>query len=158
MQNAILRSSRPVVGGLAALASLAVVLSCGWLATMELILRRPDYEIRFLVEFLIVIESAMTIAVLRGLAPAALRWPILAGAAATGLLGGWVVAEDLSLPGLPARAHFEGYLLIIGLALVSYGVLTVIAMWGRPEGPRYRCCRCAAAVAAGVGASLLMSL
>lgn len=134
MLNAILRSSGPVVGGLAALASLAVVLSCGWLAVVELILRQPDYEIRFLVECPIVLEGAITIAVLQGLAPAALRWPILVGAAATGLLGGWVVAEDLSRAGPPARPHFEGYLLIIGLAFVAYGVLTMIAMWRRPEG------------------------
>ena len=60
--------------------------------------------------------------------PAALRWPLAAGAAATGLLGCWVVADDLSRPGLPARPHFEGYLLIIGLALVAYGVLTNVAM------------------------------
>jgi hypothetical protein len=129
MTAAILRSVRPLVNGLASLASLGVVLSCGWLATMELFLRHPDYGWRFLVEAAIVAEAALTLAVLEDLVPAApLRWPLAAGAFATGLLGWWVVAEDLSRPGLPARPHFEGYLLIIGLALIAYGVLTIVAM------------------------------
>jgi len=134
METAIFRPLRPmypVIRGLAALASLGVVLSCGWLATMELFLRHPDYGWRFLVESAIVAEAALTIAVLENLMPAvALRWPLVAGAFATGLAGWWVVAEDLSRPGLPARPHFEGYLLIIGLALIAYGVLTIAAMLG----------------------------
>jgi hypothetical protein len=133
MPTAILGSLRPPsskIHGLAALASLAVALSCGWLATMELFLRHPDYGWRFLVEAPIVAEAALTIALLQDLAPAALRWPLAAGALATGLLGWWVVAEDLSRPGLPARPHFEGYLLIIGLALIAYGVLTIVAILG----------------------------
>jgi hypothetical protein len=48
-------------------------------------------------------------------------------------VGWWVVAEDLSRPGLPARPHFEGYLLIIGLALIAYGVLTIAAMVTRRQ-------------------------
>ncbi|MBI3402770.1 MAG: hypothetical protein HY048_15240 [Acidobacteria bacterium] len=125
MQAAILRSLRSLysmISGLAALASLGVVLSCGWLATMELFLRHQDYGWRFLVEAAIVVESALTIAVLEDLVPAApLRWPLAAGALVTGLVGWWVIAEDLSRPGLPARPHFEGYLLIVGLALIAYG-------------------------------------
>ena len=131
MLTAIPRSLRPIVAGLAALASLGVVLSCGWFATMELVLRHPEYQWRFLVAAAIVVESALTFAALEDLMPAApLRWPLAAGAAVTGLLGWWVVAEDLARPGLPARPHFEGYLLIIGLALIAYGVLTIIAMIG----------------------------
>ncbi|MBI3492009.1 MAG: hypothetical protein HY047_09545, partial [Acidobacteria bacterium] len=128
MQTAVLRSLRPIISGLASLASLGVALSCGWLATMELFLRRPDYGWRFLIEAAVVVESAVTLAVLEDLAPSALRWPLVAGAVATGLLGWWVIAEDLSRPGLPARPHFEGYLLIVGLALIAYGVLTIVAM------------------------------
>ena len=134
---ALLRSLRPLTTGLALLASLAVVLGCGWLAMMEFVLPRPGYGWRFLVEAAIVAESALTIAVLENLAPATLRWPLAAGAAGTGLLGWWVVAEDLARPGLPARPHFEGYLLIIGLALIAYGLLTIVAMLTVSPRPRW---------------------
>jgi ABC-type uncharacterized transport system permease subunit len=128
MPAAILRSLRPLIARLASLASLGVILSCGWLAMMELLLKHDGYAWRFLVEAALVAESAVTIAVLEDLVTANLRWPLAAGAAATGLLGWWIVAEDLARPGLPARPHFEGYLLIIGLALMAYGALTIVAM------------------------------
>ena len=114
---------------LASLAALGVVLGCGWFAMMELRLRHPGYGWRFLVAAAIVVEGALAIAVFQDLvAGRALRWPLLAGAAATGLLGWWIVAGDLSRPGLPVKPHFEGYLLIIGLALIAYAVLTIVAM------------------------------
>ena len=114
---------------LASLAGLAVVVSCGWFATMELFLRHPRLRLARPGAAAIVVEGALTIAVCRGsVRPAALRWPLTAGAAATGLLGAWIIAHDLALPGLPARPHFEGYLLIIGLALIVYAVLTVTAI------------------------------
>ena len=37
-------------------------------------------------------------------------------------------ASLAGLAGRPARPHFEGYLLIIGLALIAYGLLTIAAM------------------------------
>ena len=73
METAIFRPLRPmypVIRGLAALASLGVVLSCGWLATMELFLRQPDSGWRFVVETEIVLEAAFTIAVLEDLVTA----------------------------------------------------------------------------------------
>jgi hypothetical protein len=73
MLTAILRSLRPLITSLVSLVSLAVVLSCGWLAMMELLLRQSGYGWRFLVEATIVVESALTIAVLENLAPATLR-------------------------------------------------------------------------------------
>jgi ABC-type uncharacterized transport system permease subunit len=136
MQAAILRSLRPIINRLASLASLGVVLCCGWLATMELFLRQAGYGWRFPIEASIVVESALTLAVMEDLVPrATLGWPLAAGAALTGLLGWWVVAEDLSRPELPARPHFEGYLLIIGLALIAHGVLTIAAMLALRGGP-----------------------
>ena len=139
MPVAIPRALRPFISGLASLASLAFVLACGWLATMELFLGYPGYGWRFLAEAAIVVESALTIAVTEDLVTAApWRWPLTAGAAATAALGWWVVAEDLARPGLPARPHFEGYLLIAGLALIAYGALTLVAMLmaARPPLPR----------------------
>ena len=74
-------------------------------------------------------EGALTFVVCEDLVDLpALRWPLIAGAAATGALGSWIIAEDLSRPGLPARPHFEGDLLIIGLALVAFGLLTIVAL------------------------------
>ena len=114
---------------LASLAGLAVVVICGWFATMELLLRHDGYGWRALAAAAIVAEGALTIAVFENLVTVpALRWPLTAGAGATGLLGGWIIAQDLALPGLPARPHFEGYLLIIGLALIAYGLLTIAAV------------------------------
>jgi hypothetical protein len=126
------RTLRTAAARLASLASLALVLGCGWLATMELFFRRPGFEWRFVVEAAIVIEGALTIALLEDLVAARLRWPLTAGAGLTGVLGWWVVAEDLSRPGLPARPHFEGYLLLAGLILIAYGALTMLAMLTRP--------------------------
>jgi hypothetical protein len=82
----------------------------------------------------IVAQGALTLVVLEDLIPAApFRWPLAAGGLATGLVGWWIVAEDLARPGLPARPHFEGYLLIIGVALIAYGVLTIVAMLSRRQ-------------------------
>jgi ABC-type uncharacterized transport system permease subunit len=130
VKTAVRRPLRLLAARLGALASLAVVLGCGWLATMELFLRHDGYGWRFMVEAAIVAQSALTIAVLEDLmeATAALRWPLTAGAAADAALGWWIIAEDLARPGLPARPHFEGYLLIIGLALIAYGLMTIVAM------------------------------
>jgi hypothetical protein len=129
MPTAIPRPVSTFTTRLASLAGLAVVVSSGWFATMELLLRHEGYAWRALVAAAIVAEGALTIAVCEDLFElAALRWPLTAGAAATGLLGTWIIAHDLALPGLPAKPHFEGYLLIIGLALIAYAVLTVTAI------------------------------
>ena len=131
MPTAIPRFPSNLTARLASLAGLAVVVSCSWFLTMELFLRHPGYEWRALVAAAIVVEGALTIVLLEDLITLpALRWPLTAGAAATVLLGGWIIARDLALPGLPARPHFEGYLLIIGLALLAYGLLTIAAMNG----------------------------
>ena len=123
---------------LASLGGVGVVLCCGWFAMMELFLRHPGYGWRFLVAAAIVAEGALTIAVFADLVTVpSLRWPLIAGAVATGALGWWIVAEDLSRPGLPARPHFEGYLLLIGLALLGYGVLTIVAMLVVSPVPRW---------------------
>lgn len=114
---------------LASLASLAVIVACGWFATMELLLRHDGYGWRALLASAIVAEATLTTLVFEDLVTVpALRWPLTAGAGATGLLGAWIIARDLTLPPFPAKPHFEGYLLIIGAALISYAVSTVIAM------------------------------
>jgi ABC-type uncharacterized transport system permease subunit len=114
--------------GLALLASAGVILCCGWFALMELILQHPGYGWRFAIAAAIVVEALATLGLFEKLTSSALRWPLVAAALATGLLGGWILAENLARPGLAARPHFEGYLLIIGLALVAYGAMTSVAM------------------------------
>lgn len=129
MTTALSRRLNNLAARSASLAGLAVVVGSGWFLTMELLLRRPGYEWRALVAAAIVAEGAVAFAVFEDLVTVpVLRWPLTAGAGATGLLGAWIIAQDLMLPGLPARPHFEGYLLIIGLALISYAVLTVTAI------------------------------
>jgi hypothetical protein len=114
---------------LASLVGLAVVVCSGWFAAMELALRHPGYGWRVLVAAALVAEGALTIAVCEDLFERApFRWPLIGTATATGLLGGWIIAEDLARPGLPARPHFEGYLLIIGLALIAYALLTIATL------------------------------
>jgi hypothetical protein len=130
---------RVIVRRLADLAALGIVLGCGWFAMMELFLRHDGYAWRVLIAAAIVAEGAFTIAVLEDLGDVpALRWPLTAGAAATAALGWWVVAEDLARAGLPATPHFEGYLLIIGLALIVFGLLTIAALItaAPPRSPR----------------------
>ena len=129
MATAFSRRLDSLAARLASLAGLAVVVGCGWFATLELLLRHHGYAWRALLAGAIVAEGAVTIAVFEDVvALPALRWPLTAGAGATGLLGAWIIARDLALPGLPAKPHFEGYLLIIGLALIAHGLLTIAAM------------------------------
>jgi hypothetical protein len=120
---------RTLVVRVASVAGVGMVLCGGWFAMMELLLRHEGYVWRALIASAIVVEGALTTAVFEDLfEPARLRWPLIAGAVATGALGCWIVAEDLARPGLPARPHFEGYLLIIGLALTGYGLVAIAAM------------------------------
>jgi hypothetical protein len=120
---------RVALARLASLAGLAVVLCCGWFALAELLLRHDGYPWRSLIAAALVVEGALAVAVFEELfEPAPFRWPLTAGAVATGALGCWIISADLARPGLPARPHFEGYLLIIGLSLIAYGVLTIVAM------------------------------
>ena len=129
MPTAMPRPRYDLTARSASLAGLAVVVGCGWFATMELLLRHDGYGWRALAAAAIVAEGALTIAVFEVLVTVpALRWPLTVGAVATGLLGAWVIAQDLALPGLPAQPHFEGYLLIIGLVLIVYGLLTIAAI------------------------------
>ena len=119
---------RVLILRLSSLAAFGVVLCCGWFATLELVLRHPGYRWRFVVAAVLVVEGAVTFAVTEDLIDApAWRWRLTAGAAATGVLGAWIIADDLSRASLPAANHFEGYLLLIGLVLLGFGVLTVAA-------------------------------
>jgi hypothetical protein len=121
-----------ITARLASLAGLGAAICGGWFATTELFLRHPGSGWRAPIAAAIVAAGALTIALfedrLEASPAAVVRWPLTAGAAATAILGWWIVAEDVARPGFPARPHFEGYLLIVGLTLIAYGVLAVTAI------------------------------
>jgi len=121
---------RVVAVRLASTASLGVVLIGGWFTMMEMLLRHDGYAWRVGAAAIVIVEGALTIAVLEELITAPVfRGPLTLGAIATAFLGWWIVVDDLSRPGLPARPHFEGYLLIVGVALIGYGALTIVAIF-----------------------------
>jgi hypothetical protein len=111
-----------------------IVLSCFtaaascWLVVMYVVLQHPGYEWRAAMATLFVIQSVLTVAALAGWADGGwVRGVLLAGAAAILLAGGSAVRATL------AGDHFEGFALVIGLALVIQGALTlVIVLRQRP--------------------------
>jgi len=95
------------------------LLASSWLAVMFIVLHRPGYERGVSLALVFIIQSLLTLGVTTGLL-SALWWRLLAVAGAAGIVwaGGAAVANTLS------GAHFEGYALIIGVALVLQGLLT----------------------------------
>lgn len=95
------------------------LLAASWLAVMFVVLHRPGYERGVSMSLLFIIQSLLTLAITTGLA-SALWWRILAVAGAAGIVwaGGAAVSNTVTGP------HFEGYALIIGVALILQGLLT----------------------------------
>ena len=90
-----------------------------WLAVMFVVLHRPGYERGVSLSLIFIIQSLLTMAITAGLL-SALLWRLLALAGAAGIVwaGGAAAANTLNGP------HFEGYALVIGVALVLQGLLT----------------------------------
>lgn len=95
------------------------LLASSWLAVMFLVLHRPGYERGVSLALIFIVQSLLTLALTTDLL-SALWWRILAVAGAAGIVwaGGAAVSNTLAGP------HFEGYALIIGVALVLQGLLT----------------------------------
>jgi hypothetical protein len=95
------------------------ILSSSWLAVMFVVLHRPGYERGVSMSLLFVIQGLLTLAVTNGML-SAVWWRILAVAGAVGITwaAGAAVANTLNGP------HFEGYALVIGVALILQGVVT----------------------------------
>jgi len=109
-----------------------IVLSCFtaaascWLLVMYVVLRHPGYEWRAAMAALFVVQSALTVAALSGWVDGGwMRVLLLGGAAGIVLAGGSAVQATL------AGDHFEGFALVIGLALVVQGVLTLVTFLRR---------------------------
>jgi hypothetical protein len=95
------------------------IVACGWLAVMFVVLHRPGFERGAAMSSLFILQSLLALATVnRVLTSIAWRLLTLAGAAGIVWAGGAAVVRTLSNP------HFEGYVLVIGSALVLQGLLT----------------------------------
>jgi hypothetical protein len=100
-----------------------VVASGIWLALMENILRHHGYPERTAIDAAIAAQGVATLILLFIYGGAVFRFLVAAGAAGVVLLGAAAVTRTL------AGAHFEGFVLIIGLVLIAEGLLTLLALW-----------------------------
>jgi hypothetical protein len=102
-----------------------------WLAAMELVLHHWRYQQRILVDALVALQSAATIALSFDTRPTVLRYAVLLGALGASYVGAAAVYRMLVAP------HFEGFVLVIGGGLVLQGVLTWLwLLLGRRASPR----------------------
>jgi hypothetical protein len=106
--------------------SLFLLLACTWFAAMELILHRPDFELRTAVAALLVIYCALSLVYTRT-PSATLRGVLFFGALAATTLGIYALCTELR------AAHFEGYILLIALALTAQGVLALMNTFHHPR-------------------------
>ncbi len=110
----------PVVRALLAGVSCFTIAACGWLATMALVLRRPGYQTLVGLALLFVLQSLLTIGVIAGqLNGLSIRALLAGGALGIVAAGGRAIAVNLTRP------HFEAYAVIIGVALILQGLLTL---------------------------------
>ena len=95
------------------------LLACGWLATMEGVLRHPGYPARMVTDALLGVGS-LTIALIALLqATGGWRWLALAAALGAGGVGVAAIVHNAR------AAHFEGFVLVIGAALAVQAALTL---------------------------------
>ena len=94
-----------------------------WLAVMENVLRHQGYETRSIVAGCIVVQALATVlcVVLRG--GVVVRALLSVGAIGMIWLGTSSILRMLRAP------HFEGFVLVIGAALVLQGILTLFSFW-----------------------------
>ena len=101
-----------------------------WLASMETILRHEGYGVRIAVACFIAVQSAATLLFERFGRQSPLRPAVMAGSASLVLLGGTAVLRILQ------ASHFEGFVLIIGLALMLQGALAIATLVRYPGVPQ----------------------
>jgi len=95
------------------------LLASSWLGVMYVVLHQPGYERGVSMSLIFIIQSLLTLALTTGTL-SALWWRLLTVAGAAGVVwaGGAAVSSTLT------SRHFEGYALVIGVALVLQGLLT----------------------------------
>ena len=99
-----------------------------WLAVMENILKHDGYAERSAIAAFIAIQGLATVLCLVFGGRSIFRNLVLTGAVGAALLGAAAILRTLDAP------HFEGFVLIIGAALIVQGALTVMVVLR----PRYR--------------------
>ena len=106
-------------------------LAGAWLAVMESILRHPGFAGRLAIAACIVVQGIATVLFLMLHGRSIFRALVLAGAVGAAVLGAAAVIRVLNAP------HFEGFVLLIGAALVAQGILALMVVGGgatRPPG------------------------
>ena len=101
-----------------------------WLASMEVVLQHAGNRQRILVDALLAVQSALTVALSFTPRPALLRYAVLIGALGASCVGAAAVYRTLQ------AAHFEGFVLVIGGGLFVQGILTWLWLLGRGTSPR----------------------
>ncbi len=96
--------------------------SGAWLCLMENILRHDRYQARTLMDGEIVALSLLTMAFLFGWSQRGLPWIVALGGAAALYLGASAITHTF------LALHFEGYVIMIGTALVAQGAMTLAAV------------------------------
>ncbi len=97
-----------------------------WLGAMENILKHDGYAGRSVIDACIAIQGVATLLFILLNGRPLFRAIVMAGAVAIVFLGGFAILRILR------AQHFEGYILLIGLALILQGVLTLATLlWTR---------------------------
>jgi hypothetical protein len=132
LDNTVLRGKclveeNPVKTALLAISFFTCACAC-WLGVMEVVLRHPGYGTRVGVAALIALISMATVLVrLTNLGARGERW-LWVGAVVLIGIGGLAFVRDAR------AAHFEGFVLVISVALVGQGWLMLVSGMGR-KGP-----------------------
>ena len=93
-----------------------------WLSVMEIILRHPGSVLRICTAGLLALQSLSTILFLIFRGKGRARSFLMIGGFLITLFGISAVVSILD------AAHFEGYILLIGLALILQGVVTIVTL------------------------------
>ena len=98
-------------------------LAGGWLAMMELILKHNGYEGRIGMDLLMALQGiAALLASKASKRPPLIRSVFLVSAIALGYIG------MSALTVISRRAHFEGFVVVIGIAIIVQAIVTTLVM------------------------------
>jgi len=111
--------------------SVITALAGAWLAVMEHVLKHPGYAERSAVAGCIVIQGLVTVLFLMWHGRPIFRVIVLAGALGVAVLGAAAIIRDLSAP------HFEGFVLLIGAALIVQGMMALVVVGGARHGTAF---------------------
>jgi hypothetical protein len=108
--------------------SVFTVVAGVWLASMENILKHSGYGERMAIAACIATQGLATLLLLLLDGRMAFRALVILGAVGVAILGGSSIKRMLDAP------HFEGFVLVIGIALIAQGVLTLAVVARTTQG------------------------